>query len=39
MPVAFMLVFVAAAGGAQASAIELSVVDEDRSPNSSAFIQ
>ncbi len=39
MPIAFMLVFVAAAGGAQASAIELSVVDEDRSPNSSAFIQ
>ncbi len=39
MPIAFMLVFIAAAGGAQASAIELSVVDEDHSPSSSAFIQ
>jgi len=39
MPVAFMLVFIAAAGGAQASAIELSVVDEDRSQSSSAFVQ
>ncbi len=39
MPVAFMLVFIAAAGGAQASPIALSIVDEDRSQNSSAFIQ
>jgi ABC-2 type transport system permease protein len=39
MPVAFMLVFVAAAGGQQAGAIGLSVVDEDRSSSSSAFIQ
>jgi ABC-2 type transport system permease protein len=39
MPIAFMLVFVAAAGGAQASPIALSLVDEDRSSSSSAFIQ
>jgi ABC-2 type transport system permease protein len=39
MPVAFMLVFIAAAGGAQASPIALSVVDEDQSQSSSAFIQ
>jgi len=39
MPVAFMLVFVAAAGGAQAGPIALSVVDEDRSQSSSAFVQ
>ncbi|MEA1871900.1 MAG: ABC transporter permease [Chloroflexota bacterium] len=39
MPVAFMLVFCAAAGGGQASPIAMSIVDEDRSQNSSAFIQ
>jgi len=39
MPVAFMLVFIAAAGGAQTSPIALSIVDEDRSPKSSLFIQ
>ena len=39
MPVAFMLVFVAAAGGAQAGPIAMSVVDLDRSQNSSAFVQ
>ena len=39
MPVAFMLVFVAAAGGAQAGPIAMSVVDEDDSQTSSAFIQ
>jgi len=39
MPVAFMLVFIAAAGGGQASPIAMSVVDEDRSQTSSAFIQ
>jgi len=39
MPVAFMLVFVAAAGGAQASPIALSIVDEDHSQKSSLFIQ
>lgn len=39
MPVAFMLVFVAAAGGQQAGAIELSVVDEDQTQKSSLFIQ
>ena len=37
MPVAFMLVFCAAAGGGQASPIALSVVDEDQSQNSFAF--
>jgi ABC-2 type transport system permease protein len=39
MPIAFMLVFIAAAGGAQAGPIALSIVDEDRSQSSSAFIQ
>lgn len=39
MPVAFMLVFIAAAGGAQASPIALSIVDEDRSQKSSLFVQ
>ncbi len=39
MPVAFMLVFVAAAGGGQAGPIELSIVDEDRSQKSSLFVQ
>ena len=39
MPVAFMLVFVAAAGGQQASPIAMSVVDEDGSQYSSAFTQ
>ena len=39
MPVAFMLVFVAAAGGGQASPIAMSVVDEDHSQTSSAFVQ
>jgi ABC-2 type transport system permease protein len=39
MPVAFMLVFVAAAGGGQAGPIALSIVDEDHSQNSSTFIQ
>jgi len=39
MPVAFMLVFCAAAGGGQANPIALSIVDEDRSQTSSAFIQ
>jgi ABC-2 type transport system permease protein len=39
MPVAFMLVFCAAAGGAQAGPITLSIADGDRSQNSSAFIQ
>ena len=39
MPVAFMLVFCAAAGGAQARPIGMSIVDEDHSQNSSAFIQ
>jgi ABC-2 type transport system permease protein len=38
MPVAFMLVFVAATGGGQASPISMSIVDEDRSQNSSAFV-
>ena len=39
MPLAFMLVFCAAAGGGQASPIALSIVDEDRSQNSAGFIQ
>jgi ABC-2 type transport system permease protein len=39
MPVAFMLVFIAAAGGGQASPIGMTVVDEDQSQNSTAFIQ
>jgi len=39
MPVAFMLVMCAAAGGGQASPIAMSIVDEDHSQTSSAFIQ
>ena len=39
MPLAFMLVFVAAAGGGQAGPIELNVVDEDHSQNSTVFVQ
>jgi ABC-2 type transport system permease protein len=39
MPLAFMLVFVAAAGGGQAGPIEMNVVDEDHSENSTAFVQ
>ncbi len=39
MPLAFMLVFCAAAGGGQASPIAMSIVDEDHSQTSSAFIQ
>jgi ABC-2 type transport system permease protein len=39
MPLAFMLVFVAATGGGQASPITLSIVDEDNSQTSSTFIQ
>jgi len=39
MPVAFMLVFVAATGGGQASPIAMSIVDEDHSQTSSAFVQ
>ena len=39
MPLAFMLVFCAAAGGGQASPIAMSIVDEDLSQTSSAFIQ
>ncbi len=39
MPVAFMLVFIAAAGGGQAGPIGMSVVDEDHSQTSSAFLQ
>jgi ABC-2 type transport system permease protein len=39
MPVAFMLVFCAAAGGGEASPIAMSIVDQDRSQSSSAFIQ
>jgi ABC-2 type transport system permease protein len=40
MPLAFMLVFCSAfAGEGRASPIALSIVDEDRSQNSSAFIQ
>jgi len=39
MPIAFMLVFVAATSGGQASPIALSIVDEDHSQTSSAFIQ
>jgi len=39
MPLAFMLVFCAALGGEQASPIAMSIVDEDRSQTSSAFIQ
>ena len=39
MPLAFMLVFCAAAGGGQTGPVAMSIVDEDRSQNSSAFIQ
>jgi ABC-2 type transport system permease protein len=39
MPVAFMLVFCAAAGGGQAGPIALSIADEDGSQKSSLFIQ
>ena len=39
MPLAFMLVFCAAAGGGQAGPIGMSVVDEDLSQTSSAFRQ
>ncbi len=39
MPVAFMLVFVAAAGGGQAGPIALSIADEDGSQKSSLFVQ
>jgi ABC-2 type transport system permease protein len=39
MPLAFMLVFCSAFGGAQASPIAMSIVDEDRSQSSTAFIQ
>jgi len=39
MPLAFMLVFCSAFAGEQASPIALSIVDEDHSQNSSAFIQ
>ena len=39
MPVAFMLVFIATAGGGQAGPIGMSVVDEDRSQKSSLFTQ
>jgi ABC-2 type transport system permease protein len=39
MPLAFMLVFCSAFGGEQASPIAMSVVDEDHSQISSAFIQ
>jgi ABC-2 type transport system permease protein len=39
MPVAFMLVFVAAAGGGQAGPIALSIVDEDHTQKSSLFVQ
>jgi ABC-2 type transport system permease protein len=37
MPVAFMLVFCSAMGGAQASPISMSIVDEDQSQTSAAF--
>jgi len=39
MPIAFMLVFCSAFGGEHASPISMSIVDEDRSPTSSAFVQ
>jgi ABC-2 type transport system permease protein len=39
MPLAFMLVFCTAFGGSQSGPIALSIVDEDHSQNSSAFIQ
>jgi ABC-2 type transport system permease protein len=39
MPVAFMLVFIAAAGGGQAGPIALSIANEDGSQASSGFVQ
>jgi len=39
MPLAFMLVFCSAFSGEHASPIAMSIVDEDRSQTSSAFIQ
>ncbi len=39
MPIAFMLVFVAATSGGQAGPIAMSILDEDHSQTSSAFIQ
>jgi ABC-2 type transport system permease protein len=39
MPLAFMLVFCSAFGGEEASPIAMSIVDEDHSQSSSAFIQ
>jgi len=39
MPLAFMLVFCSAFGGEHASPISMSIVDEDHSRTSSAFIQ
>lgn len=39
MPIAFMLVFCSAFGGEHASPISMSIVDEDHSRTSSAFIQ
>jgi len=39
MPVAFMVVFCAAAGGGHSGPIAMSIVDEDSSQTSSAFIQ
>ena len=39
MPIAFMLVFCSAFGGEHASPISMSIVDEDHSQTSSAFIQ
>jgi ABC-2 type transport system permease protein len=39
MPIAFMLVFCSAFGGEHASPILMSIVDEDRSQTSSAFIR
>ena len=39
MPIAFMLVFCSAFGGEHASPISMSIVDEDRSRTSAAFIQ
>jgi len=39
MPIAFMLVFCSAFGGEHASPISMSIVDEDQSQTSSAFIQ
>jgi ABC-2 type transport system permease protein len=39
MPIAFMLVFCSAFGGEHASPVSMSIVDEDQSQTSSAFIQ